>query len=246
MKIFISWSGERSRAVAQVLKPWIKAVLQATEPWLSTHDIQSGATWRETLRDNLADVENGVICLTNANQTAPWLLFEAGAIAKLDNSRTCTLLIDLKPTDVKDPLAIFQSSNLGKESLRKLFKDFNSRLKGKESLDDITFTESFDAHWERNCVKLETAINTPEKSGIIPARTEKDMLEELLKGVRDVSSNISGMKMDSAIQRAQESMRFSNFAKQALGSPWPAYYQPDISAGVSAISAKPLPPEEKI
>jgi hypothetical protein len=39
MKIFISWYGPRSKVLAEALKEWMKMVLQATRPWISTRDI---------------------------------------------------------------------------------------------------------------------------------------------------------------------------------------------------------------
>jgi hypothetical protein len=111
MRIFISWSGPRSEAVARALKSWIKCVLQATDPWISS-SIPRGTAWREELRSQLAGTDNGILCITKANRESPWLLFEAGAIAKLENARTCTLLVDLKNSEVKEPLAMFQSTEM--------------------------------------------------------------------------------------------------------------------------------------
>src|ERR1043165_153842 len=106
MKIFISWSGNRSRAVAETLRDWIKCVLQATRPWISTRDIDRGSLWFSEINDQLKDTSVGIICLTQENKNRPWILFEAGALAKgLSSNRVCTLLIDLKSADLEDPLA---------------------------------------------------------------------------------------------------------------------------------------------
>ena len=61
--------------------------------------------------------------------TAPWLLFEAGAIAKsAEKTYVCTLLIDLKSEDVSDPLAQFQHTAATKDDFLKLVKDLNAAL----------------------------------------------------------------------------------------------------------------------
>src|SRR5437868_11508525 len=59
MKVFISWSGPLSKAVAELLKDWIKCVLQATEPFLSSEDIDKGAQWSGALNDQLAATDFG-------------------------------------------------------------------------------------------------------------------------------------------------------------------------------------------
>lgn len=42
MKIFISWSGPKSGAVAKALREWLPLVVNAFEPFLSSDDIDKG------------------------------------------------------------------------------------------------------------------------------------------------------------------------------------------------------------
>lgn len=39
VKVFIGWSGEQSRSVAQALRGWLRTVVQHVEPWMSDEDI---------------------------------------------------------------------------------------------------------------------------------------------------------------------------------------------------------------
>ena len=49
------------------------------------------------------------------NQSAPWLNFEAGALAKkLESSRVVPLAINLKPSEVQQPLGQFQAKEATK------------------------------------------------------------------------------------------------------------------------------------
>ena len=82
MKIFISWSGERSQKIAELFKDWIQCVIQAAKPWISSHDVDRGALWYTEISKTLADSQFGILCLTPENKTEPWILFEAGALAK--------------------------------------------------------------------------------------------------------------------------------------------------------------------
>ena len=45
MKIFVSWSGDFSHAVAKALKDWLPNVIQAVEVFLSSEDIAKGSQW---------------------------------------------------------------------------------------------------------------------------------------------------------------------------------------------------------
>jgi TIR domain len=71
MKVFISWSGLRSQAVAQTLRSWLKDVIQALDPWISVEDINKGQQWGPSLAEELESTHAGVICLTPENLTAP-------------------------------------------------------------------------------------------------------------------------------------------------------------------------------
>ena len=82
MKVFLSWSGLRSKAIANALRDWIPDVFQQAEVWMSEHDIEAGARWSNELNNILEESNFGIICLTPENQYAPWITFEAGALSK--------------------------------------------------------------------------------------------------------------------------------------------------------------------
>lgn len=67
MKVFISWSGERSRKVAELLDDWLQCVIQAPEPWMSSKDIDRGALWFTEISDQLAGTGIGIVCLIKEN-----------------------------------------------------------------------------------------------------------------------------------------------------------------------------------
>lgn len=82
MKIFISWSGDRSELLAKALRDWFPLVLHYVDPWLSQSDIQAGERWGIEVAKELETCNFGVICVTKENLNSPWILFEAGALAK--------------------------------------------------------------------------------------------------------------------------------------------------------------------
>jgi hypothetical protein len=61
MKVFISWSGPTSKAVARVLYEWLPIVLQSIKPFMSSEEIEKGARWASTIANELEDTSFGLI-----------------------------------------------------------------------------------------------------------------------------------------------------------------------------------------
>jgi hypothetical protein len=190
MKVFVSWSGARSKAVATVLSDWVKCVLQATRPWISTRDIDRGALWFSEIGDQLKDTTVGIICLTNENKDRPWILFEAGALAKgLSSSRVCTFLIDLKPADLEDPLAQFNHTVPEHDGLWSLVRTLNGCL-GSAALDERILEQVFATYWPQFKEKFDAAI-AAHPAGVSPEpRSEQNLLSEILETSRALNTRI--------------------------------------------------------
>jgi len=183
MDVFISWSGERSRAVAEALRNWLPKIINAIKPWLSSEDIDKGARWSSDVASRLEKAKAGIICLTPNNLHSDWILFEAGALSKtLQNTFVCPLLIGLEPSDIKPPLAQFQATRAKKDDLLKLLKTLNTAL-GEGALPDSHIEEAFEVWWP----KLEAQLNAlpAEESKNKPHRADRDLLEEILSLVRN-------------------------------------------------------------
>lgn len=193
MKVFMSWSGARSKAAAELLFDWTKCVIQASRPWISTRGIGRGAVWFTEINNELRDTTVGIICLTHQNKNSPWILFEAGALAKgLATNKVCTFLVDLAPHDIKDPLAQFNHTMPSREGIMNLTATLNSSL--EIPLDTATLTAVFDAFWpkfERDFARL---LEEHPQEAVIEARTESSMLEEVLEITRGLSKRVRTME----------------------------------------------------
>jgi hypothetical protein len=77
MRVFISWSGETSKLLAEILRQWLPAVIQAVKPYYSPDDITKGTRWSGEIAKILEESKIGLICLTGQNLDAPWIMFEA-------------------------------------------------------------------------------------------------------------------------------------------------------------------------
>ena len=154
MKIFISWSGKQSMDIAKELKVFVKNVIQVTEPFVST-EIEKGSQWFIEIATHLAKSKFGIICLTKENLSAPWILFETGALFKgLSESRVCTLLFGVDQKDISDPLALFNGTKFAEDQVFKLVETINSTL-DENRLSTNELKDSFNAHYRRFAKKID-------------------------------------------------------------------------------------------
>jgi hypothetical protein len=181
MKVFISWSGARSQAVAEALHEWLPNVIQAIEPWMSASDIEKGARWSADIALQLEEARVGIICLTADNLEAPWILFEAGALSKtIEKTFVCPFLFDVEPSDLKGPLVQFQATRAQRGDSKKLIHTINQAL-GDEALVDHKVEKAFDVWWPQ----LEERLRLVPKGNLIEShRSEREMIEEMLELIR--------------------------------------------------------------
>lgn len=151
MKIFISWSGRRSKQVADALASWLNEVFEAAllEIFVSTQGIRAGAKWSEIINQALRDSTFGVLCLTPENLNAPWVLFEGGALSKtVGEGAVCPYLYDLECMDLKKPLEQFNGVKADKEGTRSLVFSINERLDERRIFDKL-LTVNFESLWKK-------------------------------------------------------------------------------------------------
>ena len=183
MRVFISWSGPRSRYVAETLRGWLPKVVQSVRPWMSEEDISAGSRWSNDVSKELSQSNFGIICVTLENQSNPWLLFEAGALSKtLDASYVCPLLFDMSPSQLSGPLSQFQANQIDHNGLFKVLSTMNKALASSQlSADDLE--EIFNVWWpglEEKLSKAPTSMVGPHIK-----RTSEDLLEEVVENTRE-------------------------------------------------------------
>jgi hypothetical protein len=145
--VFISWSGAVSEAIATALAGWLPRVIQAVRPWVSTQDLQKGQRWAEEISAKLEEATFGIFCLTPDNLDSPWLLFEAGAISKLrKESRVCTYLLNVRPNDIRWPLAMFQATETTRKSTFGLVQSINAASNSAPIAPEL-LKEQFNLLW---------------------------------------------------------------------------------------------------
>jgi hypothetical protein len=181
VKVFISWSGDKSRAVALALRVWLPQLINAVEPFVSTTDIESGARWQGEISERLEESNFGIVCVTGDNQAAPWLNFEAGALAKqVGRSRVVPLAVDLELNDIRNPLAQFQAHAMDKDGINQLLHTLNRHC--DQGRDQAQLDDAYDVWWPRLEPKLEEIRLMPGETA--PRREDRELLEEILSTIR--------------------------------------------------------------
>lgn len=194
MKVFLGWSGDRSKKTANALHEWLPNVIQAVDPFISS-GIPKGKRWGEALAGELETTKVGILCLTSDNLDSKWILYEAGALSNAKDTQVCTFLLDVKPTDVKEPLATFQHTMFQKDDIRKLLKTINDtvEISGERALSESRLDEAFETYWPKleeplNEIVAQQSKDSGNNSGDI--RSDREILEEILEIVRRIWAEV--------------------------------------------------------
>ncbi|WP_422004562.1 hypothetical protein [Roseivirga pacifica] len=188
MKVFISWSGNKSHKVALVFRDWLPSVIQSIEPYVSSEDIDKGARWSTDIATELADSTYGILCVTKENLNASWLSFEAGALSKtMEKSYVSPFLFDIKRSEVDGPILQFQSTIFQKDDIKKLVKSLNKACE-ENSITDTRLEKAFDVWYptlEEELNKLKDVKDEEPTEEIETTGYTSEILEEIL----DLSRN---------------------------------------------------------
>ncbi len=207
VKVFISWSGIRSKKVALIFRDWLPSVIQSIEPFVSSEDIEKGSRWNTDIAQELKESTFGIICVTKENLTAPWLNFEAGALSKtIENSFVAPFLFDVKPSELKgSPISQFQATSFTKEDLSRLLETLN--VATGNSLSEQKLSKAFDVWYpdlekSLNDLRSEPVEDSEESSVVV----HPDILEELLEMSRNTQRLLGNtdVKLYNNIEQLQK------------------------------------------
>jgi len=190
MKIFVMWSGAPSRKVAEAIRDLVHVVVQGVECFVSSQDIKAGWVWERALESELAATHFGVAVLTRTTLSAPWILFESGAIAKVaGDSNVVPYLLDVRPSALVGPLSRFQSVGADEDGTARLMEAINAARPSAARLDREILGRALSGQWEQfdavlNAARADLdASAAPEPAP--PPRSAEEMLAEILETVRD-------------------------------------------------------------
>lgn len=211
MKVFISWSGNKSHKVAMVYRDWLPSVIQSIVPYVSSEDIDKGARWSTDIATELEDSTFGILCVTKENLNAPWLSFEAGALSKtMDKSFVSPFLFDIKRSEVDGPILQFQSTIFQKDDIKKLVKTLNKAC-GELAISETRLDKAFEVWYPTLEDELKKLKDVDDDS---PKEEENDgytseILEEILDLARSNQKLLRNpdSKLSETIENISQSLQ---------------------------------------
>lgn len=218
-KVFISWSGDLSKKLAEEVRLWLPGVLQFVKPYFTPNDIEKGTRWSTEIASELESSNAGIICLTKDNINKPWILFEAGALSKnFGKANVCTILFNLDNADLTGPLTSFQATKFDKTDFKKLLITINNT--GSESkLESAVLNDVFEMWWPKLEQKIKEILQNHVESSPNALRSEREILEEVLELTRistkrfprgrDISRNAVRRLIDNFTEMQYRLMKYS-------------------------------------
>jgi hypothetical protein len=209
--MFISWSGDRSKAVAGTLKDLVPDALQDVTPWMSDHDIDAGERWGPALDAELERSNFGILCLTSDNLDSPWLLFEAGSLAKsVRQARVVPYVLGLAASDISGPLTQFQIVVANEEGTFKLLESIN-RCK-ETPIADERLKRIFARWWPDFAARLDRIPDHVERER--DPRGDRSILVEVLERVRSLERKPGKFVSEQLLTELTRQLAYEIGAKQ--------------------------------
>lgn len=209
MRLFISWSGERSRLVAAALSGWLPSIFPTVQPFFSP-EIEKGSKWGDEIDTALEGTSFGIVCLTPENLKSEWVHYEAGALSKLPGAKIWTLLVGVRYVDVVPPLSRFQHTEADESDIWLLIVAINAAIEraGGAAWKEDRLQRNFALHWPDLATSLDSARSltfdvrqpTPLPEQRV-TRADAELLREVLEIVRTWDRRLARLEA-------------------AIGSPW--------------------------
>jgi hypothetical protein len=193
MHIFISWSGKESKDIAEFLYKWLKKLPLAVTPWLTGPDVEPGSRWTKELSEILESTGFGILCITQKNQFAPWVNFEAGALAKtIEKTYVIPYLLDITPDDLEFPLKQFQAIEANRDNTFKMIQTIHKASNDtSRTIEDLR--DPFDTYWpqlEEEIGKIKARYLKEEKKTEPSLPDLKEAIDNVLSILESLSSRV--------------------------------------------------------
>lgn len=212
MQVFISWSGNVSRGVAETLASFIQHVVRGVNTFISTHDIDAGDRWEARLSEELERTHHAILCVTRDNQSPPWLNYEAGALGKLlGRAKVIPYTLGFPPGEMQvGPLSRFQGVENDEAGTWMLVRTLNRAMSSPN--DEGFVREDFDLWWPRLQQKMSEVLAEDPNATERNAPSDRDLLLEMRRDIQRLLDHVSSRgatDIRAAIDVLEEALRDS-------------------------------------
>jgi hypothetical protein len=118
--VFISWTKPLGLRIARQLRTFLKSQVPGIDFFVSQDDLIPGQPWRAGLERRLQEDSLGILVITPAALTAPWIFYEAGAISAKADAAIVPLLFDVPAARLKEPIGAYQSLPYSEDSILRI------------------------------------------------------------------------------------------------------------------------------
>ncbi len=239
MRIFVSWSGVHSKHIARELKVFLKRMFENEnlDVFMSEEDIPSGRFWFEKIKEELNSSGCAIVCVTGDNTSAPWIYYEAGALAARRDVVSVIPFLFKTDLPAHTPLSPFHNVRYNdddrqatEKTLRKMMGDIKQGAGFTNSTEkqmDMLFNEAY-PDFVRGVKAVEDALNMQMEEGqikIFPAGRDK-----LIRHSVFISAPMSGLSEEKYIELRENVQTIKEILLNHCGFEWLRYVGDGIAA----------------
>ena len=187
MKIFVSWSKQKSRRLAEATKKLILNVLGNSVQIFFSPDMYRGTCVDNEIHNNLLGSDKCIVCITSENYKNPWLMYEAGVVygAHFSSPGSNNIVVPFlfehipewsswvdKPLNRYAPIDVYHSNS---DSLR-------CKNEIKRFLEEIARESGTKVHNFNNCWKIyEDSVKEILNSEQVIPENCRDLVDQLMQ-----------------------------------------------------------------
>lgn len=201
MKIFLNWSGEESRRVADLLREWLPELFDSVEPWMAADTFGRNNRWLEANSGGFDQAAMIVACITRANIHSDW--------SSLDPSS-----FEYSVADIPPQLVLLASPDVNLETFRPIKHPYNVLELGHDGLEILVqqingltdrpvqndvLIDRFAAMWPR----FEAKLKNRESRAQVAASVNKDV-EGRMPDHMEREASIGSSEIDDLRERLIE------------------------------------------
>lgn len=169
MKIFLSWSGNRSKEIALLLKKFLEGLFRNdVNVWMSHESITYGSMSIQEIHTALINSDKCIALITEDNISSPWIMYEAGTIMGQNSANTVKannrdIIIPILFDDISDlkfvgnPLNQFQRLQYNRKTMLRLVKQFNGAT--RSFTEDDILEKQFSLNWSALNKEIKAILN---------------------------------------------------------------------------------------